>query len=161
MASVRSTGTACREFTLCIGSFTRTPWTRSPWILGTLFYTIKRPEIISGLLLNLSIKAIYVSSNYQIGILTYPGRRSSRFRQHNRKRPRHDNSMILMKTFRFFYFYLFCSYIYLLVNPDLFPVDITVVKKTPGSLINRWLLNHIGDTILTRLLIQAEYTWLL
>jgi len=62
------------------------------------------------------------------------------FRQHNRNRLRHDNSKILLPTYRFFSFYLFCSCFHLLIIPHLFPVGFhcdadnsSLVDQSPDS----------------------------
>jgi hypothetical protein len=43
------------------------------------------------------------------------------FQQHNRNRLRHDNSKILLQTYRFFSFYLCCPCFHLIIIPHLFP----------------------------------------
>jgi len=86
-----------------------------------IFRAKKRPDITSGLLRYLYSKAFYISSSFQIGNSTCLSCHSSMFRQHNRKRPRHNNSRILLQTYRFFSFYLFCSCFHLLIGQYLFP----------------------------------------
>ena len=97
------------------------------WLFKPSFFEIfpsrlkKRPDITSGLFFYLCLKAIFVSRNFRIGNSTCPGRHSSMFRQHNRRRPRHDNSRILLPTYRFFSFCLSFPLFHLRVILPLLP----------------------------------------
>ena len=79
---------------------------------------------------NLSLKAFYVSSNFQIGNWTYPGRHSSMFQRYNHNHLLHDNSKILLQTYRFFSFYLFCSCFHLPNIPHLFLLCFIAMHKS-------------------------------
>ena len=84
-------------------------------------------------------KSIFVSRNFQIGNSTCPGRHSSMFRQHSRKRLRHDNSKILLLTYRFFSFYLFCPYF----TSSLFRIFFLLVFFDIYQFLNRYNIRFV------------------